>query len=386
MDYDGFLGYINEEEPVSDNIRQCVDAFLILPKEDQNLYFSMFDNGMDYSEKKDEFGKIITYNLSDWIKTAISYIQGCSDKDCENYALSKSVANINSIKITKYKEPTNNDLQEITGEKVAIFTDELTNRTVYSDGSIVDNNTGEEILSANFNTAISDLNKEIDGKELTPAAKKDKEEFDRRLAIVDPDLFPEQRTPVDKFETDDMNDRSNLEDLSEAKTSLVDSIERVDESKDETIYVAKGRPDYISWDEFFMGVADLAAKRSKDPKTRVGAVLVRDNKIISTGYNGMPYTSKNIDNDQIYSWSKNEDAKLNKHSYVVHAELNAILNAEQSVKGCTLYCTLLPCNECAKAIVQSKIKKVVYRDRKDKDIYDISLEMMENAGITLEKM
>ena len=65
MAYDGFLGYINEEEPVSDNIRQCVDAFLILPKEEQNLYFSMYDNGLDYSEKKDEFGKIITYNLSD---------------------------------------------------------------------------------------------------------------------------------------------------------------------------------------------------------------------------------------------------------------------------------------------------------------------------------
>ena len=180
MAYDGFLGYINEEEPVSDNIRQCVDAFLILPKEEQNLYFSMYDNGLDYSEKKDEFGKIITYNLSDWIKTAITYIQGCSDKDCENYALSKSVANINSIKITKYKEPSNDDLKEITGEKIPVFTDELTNRTVYSDGSIVDNNTGEEILSANFNVTISNLNKEIDGKELTPAAIKDKEEFNRR--------------------------------------------------------------------------------------------------------------------------------------------------------------------------------------------------------------
>ena len=116
------------------------------------------------------------------------------DKDCENYALSKSVANINSIKITKYKEPSNDDLKEITGEKIPVFTDELTNRTVYSDGSIVDNNTGEEILSANFNVTISNLNKEIDGKELTPAAIKDKEEFNRRNIIVNPDLDPEQRT------------------------------------------------------------------------------------------------------------------------------------------------------------------------------------------------
>lgn len=182
-----------------------------------------------------------------------------------------------------------------------------------------------------------------------------------------------------------MNDRSNLEDLSDTKTPIVESIERVDESKDETIYVAKGRPDYLSWDEFFMGVAELAAKRSKDPKTRVGAVLVRNNRIISTGYNGMPYTKK-LDNDQVYSWSKNEEAKLNKHSYVVHAELNAILNARQSVEGCTLYCTLLPCNECAKAIVQSGIKSVYYLDQKDKDIYDISLIMMVNAGITVRKM
>ena len=375
MAYDGFLGYINDEDPVSDNIKQCLDSFLVLPKEEQNLYFSMYENGIDYSERKDEFGKVIPYNLSDWVKTAVEYIKNCSDKDCENYALSKSVANINSIKITNEHKKAIAPIDDTPKEKYPIFTDEVTNRTVFSDGSIVDNNTGEEILSATFNSKITELNKEVTGDD-TIKNNSDKLEFNRRLAIVDPDLFPEQRSKLEETELEEISEK-------EPTTPLVEKIEEV--KADETIYVAKGRPDYLSWDEFFMGVAELAAKRSKDPKTRVGAVLVRNNRIISTGYNGMPYTKK-VDNDQVYSWSKNEDAKLNKHSYVVHAELNAILNARQSVEGCTLYCTLLPCNECAKAIVQSGIKTVIYHDKKDKEIYDISLEMMENAGITLKKM
>lgn len=375
MAYDGFLGYINDEDPVSDNIKQCLDSFLVLPKEEQNLYFSMYENGIDYSERKDEFGKVIPYNLSDWVKTAVEYIKNCSDKDCENYALSKSVANINSIKITNEHKKAIAPIDNTPKEKYPVFTDEVTNRTVFSDGSIVDNNTGEEILSATFNSKITELNKEVTGDE-SIKNNSDKLEFNRRLAIVDPDLFPEQRSELKETELEEISEK-------EPTTPLVEKIEEV--KTDETIYVAKGRPDYLSWDEFFMGVAELAAKRSKDPKTRVGAVLVRNNRIISTGYNGMPYTKK-VDNDQVYSWSKNEDAKLNKHSYVVHAELNAILNARQSVEGCTLYCTLLPCNECAKAIVQSGIKTVIYHDKKDKEIYDISLEMMENAGITLKKM
>ena len=114
------------------------------------------------------------------------------------------------------------------------------------------------------------------------------------------------------------------------------------------------RTDYISWDEYFMGVALLAAKRSKDPSTQVGACIVDDNNVIlSTGYNGFPVGCS----DDEFSWSRiGEDTK---YAYVVHAELNAILNSGgKSLRGARLYVVLFPCNECAKAIIQSGIKEV----------------------------
>ena len=116
------------------------------------------------------------------------------------------------------------------------------------------------------------------------------------------------------------------------------------------------RTDYISWDEYFMGIAMLAAKRSKDPSTQVGACIVsQDNIIISTGYNGMPHGCD--DND--FPW--NRDGEENKYAYVVHAELNAILNANgRDLRGSRVYVALFPCNECAKAIIQSGVKEVVY--------------------------
>lgn len=144
--------------------------------------------------------------------------------------------------------------------------------------------------------------------------------------------------------------------------------------------------EFISWDELFMKVAELFAKRSKDPSTKVGAVLVRDNKIVSAGYNGMPYTNRTSNNDEVYPWTKGSDNKYeSKYTYVVHAELNAILNAEQSVKGCTLYVTLNCCNECAKAIIQSGIKRVVYKTDRDEDIFNIAKFMLANAGIEVIK-
>lgn len=116
------------------------------------------------------------------------------------------------------------------------------------------------------------------------------------------------------------------------------------------------RTDYISWDEYFMGVAMLAACRSKDPSTQVGACIVsQDNIIISTGYNGMP---KGCDDD-VFPW--NRDGEDNKYPYVVHAELNAILNASgRDLRGSKLYVALFPCNECAKAIIQSGIREIYY--------------------------
>ena len=116
------------------------------------------------------------------------------------------------------------------------------------------------------------------------------------------------------------------------------------------------RTDYINWDEYFMGIAMLAAKRSKDPSTQVGACIVsQENIIVSTGYNGMP---KGCSDDE-FPWDREGDE--NKYPYVVHAELNAILNANgRDLRGSRLYVALFPCNECAKAIIQSGVKEVVY--------------------------
>ena len=116
------------------------------------------------------------------------------------------------------------------------------------------------------------------------------------------------------------------------------------------------RTDYISWDEYFLGVAMLAARRSKDPSTQVGACIVSpDNIIISTGYNGMP---KGCSDDE-FPWER--EGEETKYPYVVHAELNAILNSNgRNLRGSRIYVALFPCNECAKAIIQSGIKEIIY--------------------------
>lgn len=141
------------------------------------------------------------------------------------------------------------------------------------------------------------------------------------------------------------------------------------------------REDYISWDEYFMGIAMLAAKRSKDPNTQVGACIVsQDNIIISTGYNGMP---KGCSDDE-YPWAR--DGEQTKYPYVVHAELNAVLNANgRDLRGSKLYVALFPCNECAKAIIQSGISEVVYYGDKyhDSDSSVAARFMFKKAGVRL---
>ena len=113
------------------------------------------------------------------------------------------------------------------------------------------------------------------------------------------------------------------------------------------------RKDYISWDEYFMGVALLSGMRSKDPNTQVGACIVsQDNKILSMGYNGFP---KGCDDDE-FPWARTGEGNETKYPFVTHAELNAILNYRGgSLEGAKLYVSLFPCNECAKAIIQSGI-------------------------------
>ena len=135
----------------------------------------------------------------------------------------------------------------------------------------------------------------------------------------------------------------------------------------------------ISWDEYFMGVAKLSAKRSKDPNTQVGCCIVnKDKRIVAVGYNGLP---RNCD-DNDFPWNCREGALQDtKYAYVVHAELNAILNATTPLTGCTLYVTLFPCNECMKAIIQAGIKEVVYEDNKyDGKDFDLASKKMQQAA------
>ena len=131
------------------------------------------------------------------------------------------------------------------------------------------------------------------------------------------------------------------------------------------------RENYISWDEYFMGIAILSAQRSKDSSTQVGACIVNEEKkIVAVGYNGMPTGC----NDDDMPWERTGSTSLDtKYPFVCHAELNAILNRNTaSLKNATLYVTLFPCNECAKAIIQSGIKRVVYAENKyaDTEIFD----------------
>lgn len=142
------------------------------------------------------------------------------------------------------------------------------------------------------------------------------------------------------------------------------------------------RENYISWDEYFMGVAYLAAMRSKDPSTQVGACIVSpDNKILSMGYNGMPIGCS----DDEFPWEKDDQtAEHNKYFYSTHAELNAILNYRGgSLEGAIVYVTLFPCNECAKAVIQSGIKKIIYACDKYADTEGIkaSKRMLKAAGV-----
>lgn len=147
--------------------------------------------------------------------------------------------------------------------------------------------------------------------------------------------------------------------------------------------VNKQRKDYLSWDDFFMGVANLAAQRSKDPNTQVGACIVsKDNRILSVGYNGTP----NGYDDRFFPWDREGHELETKYLYVVHSERNAILNYRGSNKdfeNAKLYVTLFPCNECAKEIIQVGIKEVYYIEDKYADTNSIkaSKKMFDMCGV-----
>ena len=142
----------------------------------------------------------------------------------------------------------------------------------------------------------------------------------------------------------------------------------------------------LSWDEYFMGVAKLSSLRSKDPNTQVGCCIVNQNKkIVAVGYNGMPIGC----NDKDFPWTNKEGSlETTKYAYVVHAELNAILNSTQNLAGCTIYVSLFPCHECSKAIIQCGIKEIVYADDKyfGTPSSIASRRMLEASGVHIRQV
>ena len=146
------------------------------------------------------------------------------------------------------------------------------------------------------------------------------------------------------------------------------------------------RDDYITWDEYFIGIAKLSSMRSKDPSTQVGCCIVsKDNRILSVGYNGAP----NGFDDDMFPWGRVGEKLDTKYMYVCHSELNAILNYRGSMldlQGAKIYVRFFPCNECAKAIIQSGITRLVYLDNKYNDTEDFkeSLRMLRAASIMID--
>lgn len=147
------------------------------------------------------------------------------------------------------------------------------------------------------------------------------------------------------------------------------------------------RDDYISWDQYFMGIAILSSERSKDPRTRTGACVVGpDNRIIWVGYNGFPRWCSDDD----FPWDRSPEGKIedSKHGYVVHWEANAILNSMgRMMKDATIYCTVPPCHECTKLIIQAGIKRVVHlpSEYETRDFFVASKRMFDAAGVSVER-
>ncbi len=146
----------------------------------------------------------------------------------------------------------------------------------------------------------------------------------------------------------------------------------------------KSNQNFISWDECFMEMAKVIAKRSKDPSSQVGAIVAnQQNVIVGAGYNGWP---RGIENDDL-PWDREGDFGDTKYAYVCHAEENAIYNSNNSTKDCKIYCTLYPCNECAKTIIQNGIKEVIYESNKysDKPSFKASAKLFKLAGVKVRQ-
>ena len=141
------------------------------------------------------------------------------------------------------------------------------------------------------------------------------------------------------------------------------------------------RTDYISWDECFMRMAHVIADRSKDPSTQAGAVVVnQQNVVVGLGYNGWP---RGIETDDL-PWERDGNLYDSKYAYVVHAEENAVYNSNAQTEGCKLYCTLFPCNECAKTIIQNGVTEIVFENDKyhEEEVWKASRRLFDLAGVS----
>lgn len=147
--------------------------------------------------------------------------------------------------------------------------------------------------------------------------------------------------------------------------------------------VNKQRNDYLTWDEYFMGIAVLSSLRSKDPSTQVGSCIVsKDNRILSIGYNGAP----NGFEDKYFPWAREGDNLSTKYPFVCHSELNAISNFRgnnKDLEGARLYVTLFPCNECTKLIIQNGIKEIIYLSDKYKETDGVKASkiLLDTCGV-----
>lgn len=146
--------------------------------------------------------------------------------------------------------------------------------------------------------------------------------------------------------------------------------------------INKQREDYLSWDEYFMSIAVISSMRSKDPNTQVGACIVKNNRILSIGYNGTP----NGFEDKFFPWGREGQSLKTKYPFVCHAEMNAISNFEgikKELEGSKLYVTLFPCNECAKLVIQNGIKEIIYLEDKYKETEGVKASkiMFDECGV-----
>ncbi len=152
--------------------------------------------------------------------------------------------------------------------------------------------------------------------------------------------------------------------------------------------INKERKDYLSWDHYFMAIARLSSLRSKDPNTQVGACIVDNtNRILSIGYNGAP----NGFVDSTFPWDREGNTLNTKYAFVCHAEMNAILNyrgSRKDLENAKIYVDLFPCNECAKLIIQSGIKEIIYLTDKYKDTDSIkaSKMMLSECGVSFKQL